>query len=149
MRPNLAPMAIFMTERKMTAYEFLRTTGDVNSEEKGSGARYDAGKIPHELIPTHLLNSTAAVFGYGANKYAAWNWTKGMPWSKPIGCMKRHLAAIERGEDIDPESGLPHIGHLICNALMLEHYYSCYREGDDRPAKWFKEVTNAPWWEKK
>lgn len=118
-------------------FEKLRTTGDINSDEKGSGARYDAGKVPYELIPTHLLESTALVFGYGAKKYAAWNWAKGMPWTKVIGCMKRHLAAIERGEDIDPESGLPHIGHLMCNALMLEHYMSTYKEGDDRPTKWF------------
>ena len=118
-------------------FESLRTTGDVNSDEKGSGARYDAGKVPYELIPTHLLESTAMVFGYGAKKYAAWNWAKGMPWTKVIGCMKRHLAALERGEDIDPESGLPHIGHLMCNALMLEHYMATYKEGDDRPTKWF------------
>lgn len=118
-------------------FEKLRTTGDIASDEKGSGARYDAGKVPYELIPTHLLESTALVFGYGAKKYAAWNWAKGMPWTKVIGCLKRHLAAIERGEDIDPESGLPHIGHLMCNALMLEHYMSTYKEGDDRPTKWF------------
>ena len=118
-------------------YSHLATTGDVKSDAKGSGARYDAGKVRYELIPTHLLESTANVFAYGANKYAAWNWTKGMPWSKVIGCMKRHLAAIERGEDIDAESGLPHIGHLMCNALMLEHYRTMYPEGDDRPTKWF------------
>jgi hypothetical protein len=118
-------------------FSSLRTTGDVNSNEKGSGARYDLGKTRYELIPTHLLASTADVFAYGAQKYAAWNWAKGMPWSKVIGCIKRHLAAIERGEDIDPESGLPHIGHLMCNALMLEHYRTAYPEGDDRPVEWF------------
>lgn len=126
-----------------TSFEHLRTTGDVNSQEKGSGARYDAGKTRYELIPTHLLKSTADVFAYGANKYAAWNWTKGMPWSKVIGCLKRHLAAIESGEDIDPESGLPHIGHLMCNALMLEHYRENYKTGDDRPSKWFTQKTDS------
>lgn len=126
-----------LTQEQVDEMRKRVTTGDVNSDEKGSGARYDAGKVPYELIPTHLLESTAMVFGYGAKKYAAWNWAKGMPWTKVIGCMKRHLAALERGEDIDPESGLPHIGHLMCNALMLEHYMATYKEGDDRPTKWF------------
>lgn len=113
--------------------------GDVASDTKGSGARYNNGKVPYELIPTHLLESTARVFEHGARKYATWNWAKGMPWSVLIGCMKRHLAAIERGEDIDPESGQRHVGHLMCNALMLEHYMNTYTEGDDRPTRWFTQ----------
>lgn len=111
--------------------------GDIESNNWGSGARFNQDKVPYELIPLHLLETTARVFGYGAKKYAAWNWAKGMPFSVVIGCLKRHLAAIERGEDIDPESGLPHIGHLMCNALMLQHYMDSYPEGDDRPKKWF------------
>jgi len=111
--------------------------GDVLSEERGSGARYNDGKVPYELIPTHLLKNAALVFGYGTKKYAPWNWAKGMPYSVIIGCLKRHLAAIERGEDIDSESGLPHMGHLMCNVLMLEHYMQSFPEGDDRPTRWF------------
>lgn len=113
--------------------------GDITSNERGSGARYNDGKIRYELIPTHLLESTAHVFAHGAKKYAEWNWAKGMDWSVVIGCMKRHIAAIERGEDYDdgPKgSGQRHVGHVICNALMLEHYMNDYPEMDDRP-KWF------------
>jgi hypothetical protein len=86
----------------------------------------------------------AKVFDFGRRKYSEWNWAKGMPWTKVIACMKRHLAAIERGEDIDPESGLPHIGHLMCNALMLEHYMKHYKEGDDRPTKHFSPELIDP-----
>lgn len=119
--------------------------GDVTSNEVGSGARYNSGKVRYELIPTHLLESTARVLDYGTMKYAEWNWAKGMDYSVPIGCMKRHLAAIERGEDIDPESGERHIGHVIANALMLEHYMNVYPQMDDRP-KWFKngETNEGP-----
>lgn len=127
--------------------DIMDMVGDVTSDKRGSGARYNSGKVPYELIPTHLLESTARVFGLGAKKYARWNWAKGMPWSVVIGCLKRHLAAIERGEDIDPESGEPHLGHLMCNALMLEHYRQTYKEGDDRPTEWFtaqgEEDTNG------
>lgn len=114
--------------------------GDVNGTTIGSGARYNTGKTRYDLIPTHLLKSTADVFEYGARKYASWNWGRGMKFSVIIGCIKRHLAAIEVGEDVDPESGKRHVGHLMCNLLMLEHYMNMVDQYpelkamlDDRP----------------
>lgn len=109
------------------------TIGDVNSTERGSGARFNAGKTPFALVPLSTIKPAAAVFGYGAKKYAAWNWAKGMPWSVPYECMLRHLEAWFRGEENDSESGLPHLGHAMCNLMMLTHYADNYREGDDRP----------------
>jgi Domain of unknown function (DUF5664) len=107
--------------------------GDVNSAARGSGARFNAGKHPLKFTPLHLLEPANRVWAYGANKYAAWNWAKGMPWSVPYECMLRHLAAWYRGEDIDPESGESHLGHIMCNVLMLEHFKTAFTEGDDRP----------------
>ena len=73
------------------------------------------------------------VFEYGIKKYAAWNWAKGMAWSVPLGCVLRHLEKILDGEDLDPESGQLHWGHVLCNLIMLQHYATNYMEGDDRP----------------
>lgn len=78
----------------------------------------------------------ALVFDYGRKKYAEWNWAKGMAWSIPLACAVRHLLAILRGEENDPESGLPHRGHVACNLVMLAQYEATYHEGDDRPTKW-------------
>ena len=111
--------------------------GDVNSNAKGSGARFNAGKPDYSLIPMHTLEDEARVWMYGAQKYAAWNWAKGMPWSVPFACAMRHLAAWQRGEDTDPESGLPHLAHVMCNLRMLTLYTKNYPEGDDRPPKEF------------
>ena len=114
--------------------------GNIESDELGTGARYNTGKIRYELIPTHLLESTARVFEYGAKKYNDWNWAKGMPLTAVIGCLKRHIAEIERSEDYDSESRQRHVGHIICNALMLEHYMNLIEQNpelkeklDDRP----------------
>lgn len=125
------------------------SVGDVNSNEIGSGARYNDGKTRYDLIPTHLLKSTADVFEHGMKKYAAWNWAKGMTYSTIIGCMKRHLAAIEIGKDIDdgPKgSGFRHVGHMMCNLIMLEHYMnmiendpSLKEKFDDRPTIFNKD----------
>jgi len=107
--------------------------GDVNSEAKGSGARFNNGKPDFSLIPLVTLEDEARVWEYGKKKYAAWNWAKGMPWSVPFACAVRHLSAWQRGEDLDPESGLPHLAHVACNIRMLTLYSKTYPEGDDRP----------------
>lgn len=112
--------------------------GDVGSEARGSGARYNAGKAAMELIPLCTLEDEARVWDYGRRKYAVWNWAKGMPWSVPVGCIMRHLAAFQRGEDLDPESGLPHLAHIACNVRMLTLYSKTYKEGDDRPTQWME-----------
>jgi hypothetical protein len=111
------------------------SVGDVNSKEKGSGARYNDNKPDLSLIPLSTLADEARVWMYGKNKYAAWNWTKGMAWSVPLACALRHLAAWQRGEENDPESGLPHIAHAMCNLRMLTLYKDVYPDGDDRPTK--------------
>jgi hypothetical protein len=84
-------------------------------------------------VPLSTLKPCADVFEYGASKYAAWNWSKGMAWSVPYACAMRHLQAWFEGEDIDPESGLPHLGHVMCNLVMLSHFAEHYPELDDRP----------------
>lgn len=109
--------------------------GDVTSAEKGSGARFNDGKPDFSLIPMVTLEDEARVWGYGKAKYAAWNWAKGMPWSVPFACAMRHMAAWQRGEECDPESGLPHLAHAMCNLRMLTLYASNYPQGDDRPTK--------------
>jgi hypothetical protein len=46
--------------------------------------------------------------------------------------MLRHLFAIMRGEDNDPESGLPHIDHVGCCWMFLSNNMKVRPEMDDR-----------------
>jgi hypothetical protein len=55
-----------------------------------------------------------------------------------IASLKRHLHAIEKGEDVDIESGLLHIDHLQCNAHFLSAYYKIAPQFDDRAHKYLK-----------
>ena len=112
--------------------------GDVNSNAKGSGARYNDGKADLSLIPLSTLEDEARVWMYGEKKYKRFNWMKGMAWSIPMACALRHLAAWQNGEDLDPESGQPHLAHAMCNLRMLTLYARTYPEGDDRPKDWLK-----------
>jgi hypothetical protein len=110
--------------------------GDVDSEERGSGARFNDGKPDFSLLPLCTLEDEMRVWAYGEKKYARFNWAKGMRWSIPLACILRHLSAWQRGEDLDPESGLPHLAHISCNLRMLTLYAKTYPEGDDRPKQW-------------
>lgn len=164
--------------------------GDINSTERGSGARFNDGKPDLSLIPLryiarhearfaivgtsqgsavrcleHLASwqetgdpqelyaamdsigapweEAAHVLEYGKRKYAAWNWAKGMPWSVTLACAVRHLRAIMRGEDEDPESGRLHAGHVMCNLIFLLTFTDFYQEGDDLPTVFRREIKDA------
>lgn len=97
--------------------------------------RDDSEKLRTELIPPSADIALARVLTFGARKYAPRNWEKGLAWSRVIGPLKRHLAAFEHGEDIDPESGLLHVEHLLCNAAFLVEFYQTHPELDDRPRR--------------
>ena len=79
------------------------------------------------------LYDATRVLEFGAAKYKAWNWAKGMPWSVPTGCILRHARAIVGGQYYDDESHQPHMAHIVCNMMMLAYYLDAYPEGDDRP----------------
>lgn len=106
--------------------------GDVNSNVRGSGARYNSGKPDFSLLPLSTLEDEVRVWMYGEKKYSRDNWKRGMAWSVPFASLLRHLTAWQRGEENDPESGLPHLAHAMCNLRMLTYYATEYPEGDDR-----------------
>lgn len=81
--------------------------------------RYNQGKPQYSMIDLNCLEPCANVLEFGAKKYARDNWKKGMDISKILDSLLRHIARLQAGEYIDPESGLPHIGHIQCNALFL------------------------------
>lgn len=94
--------------------------------QRGEGSLLDAIGMLHDP-----LRAAAKVFTYGAKKYAAWNWIKGMKWSVPLACAQRHALACMEGEWLDDESGEPHEGHLACNIIMLMQFEESYKQGDD------------------
>ncbi len=108
--------------------------GDIDSNEHGTCARANSGKINFSLVPMQLLAGVARIFQGGALKYQSWNWSKGGPYSTAFDCCQRHLIKwYYCGENLDEESGEHHIDHAICNLLMLKHFIQTYKEGDDRP----------------
>jgi hypothetical protein len=94
--------------------------------------KQDLGKTRMDLIDPLAIEGLAKVLTFGAEKYAAHNWRKGIANSRLIAAMLRHMFAIMRGEDIDPESGLPHIDHVGCCWMFLSNNMKVRPEMDDR-----------------
>lgn len=100
--------------------------------DNAGGLKFDAGKLRLDLLPIEIIEEIAKVLTFGANKYGAWNWTKGIVYSRLIGAALRHFFAFIRGEDKDPESGLPHLAHAITCMLFLLWMTKYRPELDDR-----------------
>lgn len=84
------------------------------------GKKYDNEKTRMDLVPLSVMESLGEVLGMGARKYAENSWQH-LPdfWKRYKAALLRHLTAIDKGELLDPESGLPHIDHVLCNAAFL------------------------------
>ena len=109
-------------------------------ERKNAPANtFDAGKLRFDLIPPEWESALAAVLTKGAEKYADRNWEKGLSWSRRYASARRHLNAFWRGEDNDPETGLPHLAQAAWNCLALLTFMKTHPDFDDR----IKEVKNG------
>jgi hypothetical protein len=137
-------------------------------QKKGGGLRFNEGKLRYDLEHPLARRDLVKVLTYGANKYTLYNedgsikekgdrnWEKGMNWTTVIASAKRHLDALERGEDydFDPEcegcksgfcqthSGQLHVSLLQTNAHFLNAYYYIYPQGDDRK-KWYLNIRES------
>ena len=121
-----------MTKNNDKKRDMTRTTGI------GTGLRFNEGKLRYDLVHPKAHHDMVEVLTDGANKYFSRNWENGLSWTSVLASLKRHIAAIERGEDRDPESGRLHIAHAACNVHFLNAFYYIFPQGDDRPKPFLK-----------
>lgn len=96
------------------------------------GIKHDSDKPRMDLLDSVALDGLAQVLAFGAKKYNAHNWRGGIAYSRIIAALLRHTFAILRGEDNDPESGLPHVDHVGCCWMFLSHMMKTRPDLDDR-----------------
>jgi hypothetical protein len=98
-----------------------------NKIESGEFKKFDSGAIRgtdkddrrYDLIPKHALDSLAETLAYGAKKYGALNWRKGIPDSDLINHCLQHIFDYLEGSVDDQE---PHLDHAFCNLAFLIHF---------------------------
>lgn len=83
------------------------------------GIKHDKEKPTAALLPGKALLKVAEVLDFGARKYSANNWREGIAYSRLLSAAERHCLALNDGEELDPETGLPHEAHAICELLFL------------------------------
>lgn len=109
----------------MTAGE-VRSVSSTGGEKGTKPQRYD-------LIPAGPLRTLAELYGKGAEKYADRNWERGYEWSKSFAALNRHLWQFWGGEDLDDETGLPHLASVAWHAFALLQFMNQHPDFDDRP----------------
>ncbi len=92
----------------------------IDLEKEKKELKLDSGKLRYDLLPFEQLEEIVKVLTYGANKYAPNNWKLVQePIDRYKAATLRHLSAYMQGEELDQESGLPHLAHAGTNILFL------------------------------
>ncbi len=105
------------------------------SEKKQSkeGVKHDQHKIRWDLVPYDAVNEITKILTFGAIKYEARNWERGMAWSRAFGAMQRHLTRWFCGQDKDKETQLTHLANAGCCLFFLLAWELRKVGTDDRP----------------
>lgn len=109
------------------------------NEQFSTGAVRDMrdGKGRYDLISPVLLEVIARSMEVGAIKYAERNWEKGMPFSRIMDSLLRHLNQFMQGDDTED-----HLANAACNLMFLIHLRRYMPELNDLPA-WNKRGNSC------
>lgn len=126
---NEEPCVLCLGTQKLNEMEiFGKNPNFYNAEEMPDEPVADmdtvkdkAGKPRMGLVLPHAAEALVRVREYGLQKYPdADNWRK-VPKEDWLDAMMRHMMKYIAGQEIDSESGLPHLWHALCNlSYMIE-----------------------------
>ena len=85
-----------------------------------SGVKHDNGKPEWVYLPWASLEQVVRVLDHGAMKYGRDNWREVVELEpRYLSAALRHIAAHAQGQQLDPESELPHLAHAITSLLFV------------------------------
>jgi len=95
----------------------------------------DLKKLDHivEWLDLDFLSDVADVLVKGAEKYEKDNWKLGTNYSKRLNSAFRHIHALARGIDVDPEMDTFHEANAATNLMMINYWRRKGLGEDDRP----------------
>ena len=119
----------------------MRDHRDVNPK-----AAAGIAKVPFSTVPMPVLAELGLVMMEGARKYGRHNYrVAGAHASVYFDAAVRHLARFWEGEDLDPDSGMPHLVHAMASCAVLRDSQIQGNWSDDRPPRppgdWISELN--------
>lgn len=117
-------------DEKINAGGTWQTKDSGERQQFDTGAQRDtqADKPRYDLIPTFALERVAGLYARGAEKYNDNNWHKGIPYSRCLASLERHLHQWKQGERDED-----HLAAVVWNALAIMHYEEVGPDMDDLP----------------
>jgi Domain of unknown function (DUF5664) len=96
--------------------------------------RAGSSKVPYSNIPSQVLTEVGAAMHEGATKYGAQNFRAArVSDCSMYNATMRHLQAHLQGQDIDEDSGTPHLTKAIASLFVWRDAYITGMIEDDRP----------------
>ena len=107
-------------------------------KSESKALKYNGGKPRMSLISSVFLFGLARQLTYGEQKYikngkpGSNNWRLGFQWSELIDALERHIHAYKDGQNLDPDSKLPHVDAISACAMFISEHYHRNLGVDDR-----------------
>lgn len=129
-----AELEIDELRQKLNKVQSSMPGDNMDGQTLATGIKKDEGKPRWELVPYDAVEGVVEILTFGAKKYDARNWEKGIAYGRVFGAIQRHLTAWWRGEDTDKESGRSHLDHAMCELMFLSAFEKRnMTQLDDRP----------------
>ena len=84
----------------------------------------DAGKPRPDLISPFAIERLAMWLAQGAEKYEPRNWEKGIPISRCVASLERHLMKMKQGDESED-----HVAAIMCNGMFIAHFQEMINRG--------------------
>ena len=85
--------------------------------------RNNEWKLEWSLVDFDSLEPMVQVLQFWAIKYERNDWKKGFDKDKLIDSILRHAFELKNWQELDDESELAVIGHLLCNCMFYSYHY--------------------------
>lgn len=102
-----------------------------NPKDAVGSLKFGMSNVSAQVIAEMSVGMLEGALKYGRHNYRI----KGVRASVYYDAANRHIMAYWEGEDIDPESGLPHIVKAMTSLAVLREGYIMGNVQDDRPPR--------------
>lgn len=140
------PCNIFIEWPDETAVEAARGTLPAVSKPSNPKDAMGIKKVPMSCVSAPVIAEIGLGMMEGAMKYGRHNYRViGVRASVYYDAVMRHMMAYWEGEDIDPDSGLPHVSKAMASLAVLRDAQIQGNCTDDRPPRaagqWMQELN--------